>query len=317
MEFSGQFEAQGKRLSTMLVTPDHRHVITNHYDPVTIRDFSFHFYEATDPHYLQKRVNDWCSPLRIALTPDGKWLCLIGYDTIRVIDTNTYQCVKIIELECAGGIRSANISSCGTLMYMGVACEPLYVLNIQTGVRVGHKEHVGWTDSIVLSKDDRYVFTCIYDYHVCIWDVKTFTFVECIETPVQSMVCSDHHLYVGTTHGCIEVWDIGTWRCIDILRGHHDSIHALTMSPDQRFLFSGSDDTRIRMWDMVTHECVDMVEGIRGVDGYYMGDIVSLAVSSDGAYLYSGDRESHMFVWTLIRTEMGWGQDCMDLMNVQ
>jgi WD40 repeat protein len=140
--------------------------------------------------------------------------------------------------------------------------------------------------------------------------------VACIETPVQSMVCSDHYLYVGTVHGCIEVWDVGTWRCIASWTGHDFNINAMVMSPDQRFLFSGSADTSIRMWDVAAHECVDRVEGLQGRDGFCMMRIVSLAVSSDGAYLYSGDVDSSMFVWTLIRVETGWCQDWMDLLDM-
>jgi WD40 repeat protein len=46
----------------------------------------------------------------------------------------------------------------------------------------------------------------------------------------------------------------GAFQALHVLHGHADGIHALAVSADGRFLFSGSADRTILMWDCITGE---------------------------------------------------------------
>jgi WD40 repeat protein len=54
---------------------------------------------------------------------------------------------------------------------------------------------------------------------------------------------------VGAERGGIEVWDTATGKLRFTLRGHDGAVFALTFSPDDRWIVSGSLDGTVRYWD--------------------------------------------------------------------
>jgi WD40 repeat protein len=56
---------------------------------------------------------------------------------------------------------------------------------------------------------------------------------------------------VGPERGGITVWDAATGKLRFTLRGHDGAVFALTFSPDDRWIISGSLDGTIRYWDRV------------------------------------------------------------------
>jgi WD40 repeat protein len=54
---------------------------------------------------------------------------------------------------------------------------------------------------------------------------------------------------IGPERGGIEVWDLSTGKSRFTLRGHAGAVFALTFSPDDRWIVSGSLDGTVRYWD--------------------------------------------------------------------
>ncbi|XP_060081368.1 U3 small nucleolar RNA-interacting protein 2-like isoform X2 [Ylistrum balloti] len=88
---------------------------------------------------------------------------------------------------------------------------------------------------------------------------------------------------------------------ITVLRGHQLSVTCVVISPDSRYLFTGSKDCSIIKWDIQRRKKVAVISGGRkGTEQSHVGHtdhILCLAISSDGKYLASGGRNKLIHIW--------------------
>ncbi|WP_112240938.1 P-loop NTPase fold protein [Kribbella monticola] len=89
--------------------------------------------------------------------------------------------------------------------------------------------------------------------------------------------------------------------------GHAEANHALVMSPDGRFVITGSRKGAVRFWSVSDGVCVH--DGI----GAHRGYVQALALSEDGRLLASGGNDDVVLVWevetrTIIRRLAGHGE---------
>ncbi len=75
-----------------------------------------------------------------------------------------------------------------------------------------------------------------------------------------------------------------------ILKGHNDSIHHLTFSPDGSRLASASFDKTVRLWDVSTQKELRLFEGHRD-------RVNCVAFSPDGSRIVSGSADNTVRVW--------------------
>ncbi len=81
--------------------------------------------------------------------------------------------------------------------------------------------------------------------------------------------------------------------------GHKDAVTAVVITPDGRFVLSGSQDTTIRLWNLTTREFLWVFEG-------HTEQILSLAVSHDGRYVASGSQDKTIRLWNLETGRAQW-----------
>ena len=74
-----------------------------------------------------------------------------------------------------------------------------------------------------------------------------------------------------------------------IEKGHTSSIYAIAISPDGKYIVSGSNKT-IKIWDFKTGECLNTLEG-------HTSSINSIAISPDGKYIVSGSIDTTIKIW--------------------
>ncbi|AWZ05989.1 MULTISPECIES: hypothetical protein [unclassified Streptomyces] len=48
----------------------------------------------------------------------------------------------------------------------------------------------------------------------------------------------------------IRMWDTATGRCVRTLEGHTEDVYGIALTPDDRFLISGSSDGTLRLWEL-------------------------------------------------------------------
>ncbi|RUS25340.1 WD40-repeat-containing domain protein, partial [Jimgerdemannia flammicorona] len=103
------------------------------------------------------------------------------------------------------------------------------------------------------------------------------------ENSILSLAASDKYLFSGSQGLQIYVWDIKIFTLRGLLKGHQGSVLGLTLSPDQRLLFSSSGDGTVRVWDTETLECLYIIHPCSDV-----GDIFVVVYSAERETMYIG-----------------------------
>lgn len=80
------------------------------------------------------------------------------------------------------------------------------------------------------------------------------------------------------------------WQAIRSLQGHTGPIHALSLSPDGRWIATGSEDQTIRIWDLSDGTLQTQLSGHRGA-------VRCLCFSADSERLLSGGSDNRAILW--------------------
>ena len=75
--------------------------------------------------------------------------------------------------------------------------------------------------------------------------------------------------------------------------GHTASIKALVLSPDGRFLVSGSEDVTLKIWDTATGNVLRTLYG-------HEQPVLAAAISPDGRLIASGGADTTVRVWNVV-----------------
>ena len=78
--------------------------------------------------------------------------------------------------------------------------------------------------------------------------------------------------------------------------GHTGSVNALALSPDGRFLVSGSEDVTLKIWDTATGNVLRTLSG-------HEQSVLAAAISPDGRKIASGGADATVRVWNVVTGE--------------
>jgi WD40 repeat protein len=81
------------------------------------------------------------------------------------------------------------------------------------------------------------------------------------------------------------------------LTGHQDAVTSVAVTPDGRYVVSGSWDSTVRVWELATGKEVRRLTG-------HQGHVESVAVTPDGRYTVSGGNDATLRLW-----ELGTGEE--------
>jgi WD40 repeat protein len=85
-----------------------------------------------------------------------------------------------------------------------------------------------------------------------------------------------------------------------VLRGHKGPIHAVTISPDNHWLVTGSLDNTPRVWDLTASDPAAAPTVLRGHEDW----ITSVAISPDSHWLVTGSSDDTARLWNLRLDEL-------------
>jgi hypothetical protein len=91
--------------------------------------------------------------------------------------------------------------------------------------------------------------------------------------------------------GNVQLWDVGTGKLLEPLKGHSGAILSLAFSPDSRTLASGSTDQTVRLWNFETRR--ELLQLDSGHVAFH--EVWSLAFSADGKRLIAGGGQGTAF----------------------
>jgi WD40 repeat protein len=114
------------------------------------------------------------------------------------------------------------------------------------------------------------------------------------DSPIRALATTGPWLFVGLKDGSIHVVDTrDTPREVGNVRLHKGDIGSMAVSPDGRFLMSGSDDRHVFAWAIDEHGALTFQRDLAG----HTDRVTSLAFSPDGAWLASGSEDRHVILW--------------------
>ena len=88
------------------------------------------------------------------------------------------------------------------------------------------------------------------------------------------------------------IWTTCTGDCLQTLQGHTDRIKSVTISPNNQFIASGSDDTTVKIWDIYTGKCLQTLQGHEGL-------IKSVVFNQESTIVVSGSYDGTIKIWDI------------------
>jgi WD40 repeat protein len=233
----------------------------------------------------------WCMALSpnektIASGSNDHYVMLWDVETKKVISKWTGH-TDIVYALCwrADGERVASGSWDGTAR----------VWDVDTGKNIlTIKIRQGWVYAVMYSPDSSKLATGgNEDNAVNIWDAETGELLNTVKHDriVESLAwTSDGKKLISGSHKLIRIFDTATWQQIAILEGHTSIVGAISLSQNNRFLASVSDDKTARLWNLDTNLQV-------GPPLEHEEALYSAGISPDGKVLVTGCKNNNVYAW--------------------
>lgn len=184
--------------------------------------------------------------------------------------------------------------------YLAVACHDRTIIIWETAA---WKEIHRFTEKqgaicISFSADGSSLAAGFRDRTVMVWDFPSCSErrrLLCPGSSVLALSFSPRGDLLATSHSVdpeIALWAIPGYQQIRQLKGHHDSVRAVTFSKDGRLLGSGSTDLTVRLWEAGTGKEKMSLQGHRG-------PVHSVAFSPDGTIIASSSQDKTIRLWEI------------------
>ncbi|CAB4380193.1 unnamed protein product [Rhizophagus irregularis] len=117
------------------------------------------------------------------------------------------------------------------------------------------------------------------------------------ENSVLSLACSDRYIFTGSQGPHIQIWNLITFQQEAVLKGHLGGVLCLTLSNDQKMLFSSSGDCTVRVWDVDTLKCLYVIQVCD------VGDLFSVVYCDELDTVYIGCQNTSILRFDLSTKE--------------
>ncbi|XP_058083541.1 uncharacterized protein LOC131231393 isoform X2 [Magnolia sinica] len=167
----------------------------------------------------------------------------------------------------------------------------------------GHRSDVR---SVTLSSDNTLLMSTSHNA-VKIWNPSTGACLRTIESGYglcSSFVPSNRYALVGTKSGALEIIDVGSGSCTEVLEAHAGSVRSIASIPDGSGFVTGSADHEVKFWEYQLMEkpghvfFLDSLKFFLSLYGHKL-PVLCMDISSDGDLIVSGSADKNLKIWGL------------------
>ncbi|KAB8252371.1 WD40-repeat-containing domain protein [Aspergillus flavus] len=248
----------------------------------------------------------------VCFSPDGKYLATAAEDKqIRVWNISSRSINHIFTHEDA--IYSIDFAGNGRYLASGSADSTVCLWDVRELKLVHALSIEDGISSVAISPDGQYIAAGSLDKSVRIWDTTTGYLVERLQNPdghkdkVYSVAFAPNgnDLVSGSVDKTIKLWELDLSRayagsskggkCVQTFEGHKDQDFVLSvcLTPDGRWVMSGSKDRYVQFWDPITGNAHMMLKG-------HENSVISVAPSPTGSLFATGSGDMSARIWRYI-----------------
>lgn len=252
----------------------------------------------------------------VCFSPDGKYLATGAEDKIiRVWDIET----RTIRMRLPGheqDIYSLDFSANGRMLASGSGDKTVRLWSLDNENEKCKMVIEDGVTTVALSRDGRLVAAGSLDRSVRVWDTDTGVKIDLLDgeeghqDSVYSVAFSPngHELVSGSLDRTIKMWQLnpqalqsgsrtqpprGSGKCIRTFQGHMDFVLSVALTPDGRWVLSGSKDRGVQFWDPHTGQAFLHLQGHRN-------SVISVAPSPQGRLFATGSGDTKARIWKYV-----------------
>lgn len=250
----------------------------------------------------------------VCFSPDGKLLATGAEDKlIRVWDLTT----RTIRMRLPGheqDIYSLDFAADGNLLASGSGDKTVRLWSLAAEKETCKFVIEDGVTTVALSRDGRLVAAGSLDRSVRVWDTRealkldlALDGAEGHQDSVYSVAFSPNgnELISGSLDRTIKMWSFTspaqhhpgrgpqtrpTGKCIRTFEGHMDFVLSVALTPDGRWVMSGSKDRGVQFWDPHTGQAYLHLQGHRN-------SVISVAPSPQGRLFATGSGDTKARIW--------------------
>jgi WD40 repeat protein len=244
---------------------------------------------ASDPDELRTLSGHSGYLCSVAFRPDGKQLASGGADgTIRFWDVASGECQRTLDGH-AEWVHSVAFSPDGRFLASGGRDALVKLWDVSSGKQLkAFAADSELVKSVAYSPDGRLLASCGRDKVIRVWDIasgdalKTLGTDDFFTSSVVAFSSDSKQVFFGGDS--LQLWDIDTGQCLRTFAGHSDSVGAIALSHNGKWIASAGNytDHTIRVWDIASGKALWKEEFTENEGAW------SLVFAAEDAILVSG-----------------------------